>query len=148
MIKHFVEFFSPGTFISETSEKPIDSWDVKKATKMAKNISERYGAKPYGFRFRTKVTAEKVVVDGEALDVVPKIKESSGMFFINGRVLTLDDIPDTKENNILRSNMRSNNWNAVVETTNSYRHTAPFEKDDVCVDSNGNITVRGSDYYE
>jgi hypothetical protein len=29
--QHFVTFYSPGTFFAETSEKPIDSWDVEKA---------------------------------------------------------------------------------------------------------------------
>lgn len=29
--KSFVMFYSPGTFVSETSEKAIDFWDVEKA---------------------------------------------------------------------------------------------------------------------
>lgn len=54
MKKHFVTFFSPGTFVSETSEKPIDSWDVDTAVEMSTQILERHGARPYGFRFSTR----------------------------------------------------------------------------------------------
>lgn len=54
MQQHFVTFYSPGTFMAEMTEKPIDSWDVKAAVKMAKSVKERYGATPYGFRFTTR----------------------------------------------------------------------------------------------
>ena len=54
MKKHFVTFFSPGTFVSETTEKEIDSWDVEKAKELARSIKERHGATPYGFRFITR----------------------------------------------------------------------------------------------
>ena len=46
--KHFVTYYSPGTFVAETTEEPIDSWDVEVAKKRAKNIKERYGdEKPF-----------------------------------------------------------------------------------------------------
>ena len=48
MEKHFVTFYSPGTFAAETSRKPIESWDVDKAVAMSKEIKERHGALPYG----------------------------------------------------------------------------------------------------
>ena len=34
MKKHFVTFLSPGTFVSETTTKPIASWSVEKAKAM------------------------------------------------------------------------------------------------------------------
>jgi hypothetical protein len=51
MRKHYVTFYSPGTFVSESSTLSIEDWDTAKAVEMAKNIQERHGAKPYGFRW-------------------------------------------------------------------------------------------------
>ncbi len=44
MQKHFVTFYSPGTFVSEETTNPIGSWDVAAAMKMAHGIVERYAA--------------------------------------------------------------------------------------------------------
>jgi hypothetical protein len=41
---HFVTFLSPGTFVAEDTTRPIESWDVKQAMKMADDIHERHGA--------------------------------------------------------------------------------------------------------
>lgn len=49
MKKHFVIFYSPGTFFNEESTLPIDSWDIDKAIEMSKSIKERYNATPFGF---------------------------------------------------------------------------------------------------
>jgi len=46
--KHFVDFFSPGTFVSEQSRRPIDKWDASIAVEMANGIKERHNAKPCG----------------------------------------------------------------------------------------------------
>ena len=54
MTQHCVEFYSPGTFVSETTKKPVNAWDVGRAVEMSRDISERYGSKPYGFRFSTR----------------------------------------------------------------------------------------------
>ena len=54
MQKHYVTFISPGTFVSESTTKEVDSWDVKTAFEMSKTISERYNATPYAFSFFTK----------------------------------------------------------------------------------------------
>ena len=84
MKKHFVKFYSAGTFVAEESVKQVDSWDVDKAVAMSKDITERYGAKPYGFRFITRGRTDK--------DLDSKIVAESGMYFINGVVETLDEI--------------------------------------------------------
>lgn len=132
MEKHFVIFYSPGTFVSETDEKPIDSWDVKTAKKMAEDIHQRHGAVPYGFRFSTRGRKD------DELD--SKEIKSSGFYFFggsHGKLLTLAEIkamndPDDK---ILISNMEGNNWNTVYQTTEGWKITLPFnEEKDMLVD--------------
>ena len=117
--KHYVTFYSPGSFVSESTSKEIDTWSVDLAVRMAKDIKERHGAVPYGFRFKTKES------DGWS----PKTVKESGMYYLGGRLMRLIDIPDTKENSILRDNMRFNNYEWVIENTNSWKVTLPFYKD-------------------
>ena len=116
--KHFVTFLSPGTFVSETTTQEIDCWDTILAMKMAKSINERHGATPFGFYFETKTS------DGWE----PKTVKSSGIYYLGGRLLTIDDIPDTKENETLRWNMKVNDIETVIENTNSWKVTMPFDK--------------------
>jgi hypothetical protein len=125
MQKHFVTFLSPGTFVSETTTKEIDSWDVDLAINMAKSIKERHAAVPYGFYFETKES------DGWG----PKTIADSGIYYLGGKLMTLDDIPETSENMILRSNMKNNDYEYVIENTNSWKVTMPFRKNkDVLLD--------------
>jgi hypothetical protein len=144
--KHYVTFYSPGSFFAESTTAQIESWDPIKATQMSAGIVERYGSKPFGFRFDTRLVSDPVP-DGEGgtLRVAPKVVETSGMYHINGTVETLDDLEkraDPRED-ILRSNMRCNRMVLVVVTTSSYRSTQAFDVADVVVDSNGTITERG-----
>jgi hypothetical protein len=122
MEEHFVEFFSPGTFVAETSTKSIDSWDVDKAVKMSKNIKERYGATPYAFRFITRSRKD------DELD--SKVTKKSGMYYMDCKIQTIKDL-DPVENEILISNMRCNKWNKVVTSTTGWKWTQPIEKDDI-----------------
>lgn len=119
MQKHYVIFYSPGSFVSESTSKEIDAWSVDLAVRMAKDIKERHGATPYGFSFKTRES------DGWS----PKTVKESGMYYLGGKLLRLIDIPDTKENSILRDNMRFNNYDYVIENTNSWKITLPFYKD-------------------
>jgi hypothetical protein len=141
----FVEFLSPGTFYDETTEKPIEQWDIKGAVRMAADITERYGSRPYGFVFKTKLIADDID-DGEGgkMAVAPKTVEASGTHFLNGEVKRFDDIPDTRENSILRSNMRGNRWPLMCETANGYRHVGVFGEGDKVVDSTGRILHDGN----
>ena len=128
MKKHFVTFYSPGTFMAEESTKPISAWDVDKAVEMARNIKERYAAKPYGFRFSTRERGPD--------DLDSKVTKTSGLYWLGGKVETLADVErraDPKED-ILRSNMRSNGWDKIVTNTNSWRWTMPLEKGDKVLD--------------
>lgn len=116
--KHYVTFYSPGSFVSESTSKEIDAWSVDLAIRMAKDIKGRHGATPYGFSFETKES------DGWS----PKTVKESGMYYLGGKLLTIDDIPDTDGNSVLRDNMRFNNYEYVIENTNSWKVTLPFDK--------------------
>lgn len=125
MKKHFVTFFSPGTFLAEEDTKPIDSWDVDKAVEMSKSITQRYYAKPYGFRFSTRGREEG--------DLDSKVIATSHMYYLGGEVLTLREIEKRKDpkDSILISNMKANGYNKVVVNTNSYKWTQPLQKGDI-----------------
>lgn len=126
--QHFVEFYSPGTFISEVTEKPIKSWDVKLAMKMAHGIVERYGATPFGFRFTTRARGPK--------DLNSKQVAQSCLYHLGGRIETLAEVEarnDPKEN-ILRSNMRNNGYDKIVVNDNSWRSVHALSEGDVVLD--------------
>lgn len=128
MQKHFVEFLSPGTFFSETSRKEIAGWDVEAATAMAVEIVERHGARPYGFRF---VTRSRGPDDLDARDT-----DRSPVYYLGGTIRTADEVlsgTDPKEE-ILRSNVRSNNVKRIIVNDNSWRFTAILNDDDVVLD--------------
>ena len=128
MVKHYVTFSSPGTFVAEQTVKEIESWDVCKAVAMSKKINERYGAKPYAFQFSTRQRG--------ANDFDSKETKRSGFYYLGGKIETLADIKkrnDPKEH-ILISNMECNGWARVVTNINSYRWTQPLNENDVVLD--------------
>lgn len=128
MKKHFVQFYSPGTFVSEISEKEIDSWDVETAMEMARTIKERHGATPYGFCFTTRSRGEN--------DLDSKVTERSNMYYLGGTIRHLDFIilENNPDEQILISNMKINGWDRVIVNTNSWKTTQPLEKDDVVLE--------------
>lgn len=132
--KHYVVFYSPGTFVSETTSRPIEAWDVAAAVRLSRDIIERHQARPYGFRFETRLVAEPVD-DGEGgvLQVTPKLVEESGTYFLGGHLLTYHEVEARNEEGerILRSNMRSSDWCIVVVNDNSWRSMIPFGEQDV-----------------
>ena len=126
--QHFCTFYSPGTFVSEQTTIPVERWDVEAAKLAAIAIVERHGATPYGFRFSTRGRG--------AHDLDSKEIDSSGLYWLGGTVRTLaeveaDNLPDES---ILRSNMRGNNYAAVVTNDNSWRFTAPLNDGDTVLD--------------
>ena len=123
--KHFVTFYRPGTFVAETSEKPIDSWDVEAAKKMAEGITERYNATPYAFRFSTRSRGED--------DLDSHVTKTSPMYYLNCKVVTLAEIKKRKDpkDTILISNMECNKWDKVVQSVKGWAWSQPLEKGDV-----------------
>ena len=128
MQQHFVTFYSPGTFVAETTTKPIAKWDVDAAIDMAREITERHSARPYGFRFSTRARKDDELDSRET--------RRSPTYFLGGKVETLAEVEarnDPKEE-ILRSNMRGNSYDRIIVNDNSWRWTQPLEKDDVVLD--------------
>lgn len=128
MVKHFVTFYSPGTFVAESSSHEIAGWDVDAAVKLAGAIKERYNARPYGFRFTTRERGPK--------DFESKQTAESNLYYLGGRIETLAEVEarnDPKEE-ILRNNMRCNGFDRVVVNDNSWRWTQPLREGDVVLD--------------
>jgi hypothetical protein len=124
MKKHFVIFYSPGTFVAEQDQQKIDSWDIYKAVEMSKKIKQRYGATPYGFQFITRGRKDN--------ELDSKVIKESKMYYLGGKVLTLQDVIDRKdpEDRILISNMKGNKWDRVIVNDNSWRITQPLKEGD------------------
>lgn len=120
-IKHIVTFKSPGTFVNESTDQDIPSWDVEEAVRRAKLIRERYHAQPFAFYFKT--------LDLENNKVIRK----SANYFLGGKILSLLDIVrrNNPEDKILISNMRINQIEAVVQTHSPYLSTNPLREGDV-----------------
>lgn len=128
MQKHYVVFYSPGSLFSETSSYDIDSWDVEKAIELSKDVKERYGAIPYGFRFVTR--------SREHNELDAKETAHSSMYYLGGIVRTRDEVlagTDPAEA-ILRSNVRINDIERIIVNTNSYKFTTELYDDDVVLD--------------
>jgi hypothetical protein len=123
--KHFVTFYSLGTFVSETSEKPIDSWDVEKAKSM---IKEKYSATPYGFQFSTRERKD------DELD--SKVTKTSGLYYLGGTVETLAEFKEHAKgkDSILISNMECNGWDRIITYGNSRKRPQPLKKEDVVLE--------------
>jgi hypothetical protein len=126
--KHFVTFYSPGSFMAETTTEPIESWHVGKAVEMAKGVVERYNAKPYGFQFSTRERGD------DELD--SRVTKRSAMYYLGGTILTLQEVKDRKDpkDGILISNMECNGWERVIENCNSWKVVQPLKSEDVILD--------------
>lgn len=136
--EHFVTFSSPGTFVSETTTKPIKSWDAAEAFNMALGVKERYGAVPFGFSFSTSLMT---VPTGDIPARQLKELKRSGTYYIDGRLMTLDDVKRGEPTaRILISNMERNKIARVVTgpvNGKGWRWTHPFEDGDTLLDADG-----------
>lgn len=124
---HFVTFYSPGTFVAESTTKPIPSWDVDLAVAMMTDIKERHGARPYGFRFTTR---------GRAADELDsKVIATGPMHYVGGKVETREEIETRNDpsEKILRSNLRMNGYDRIWRTTEGWGWTQPLSSDDVVI---------------
>lgn len=125
---HFVTFLSPGTFVSETTTREIASWNVDDAVKMAADICERHGARPYGFQFTTRGRTED--------ELGSRVLERSGIYYLGGTVRTATEVlagtdPDER---ILRHNVKGGDFKRVIVNNNSWKFTAQLDDGDVVLD--------------
>lgn len=145
--KHYADFMSPGTFFSEETRREIPHANaIAEAVEIANGIQERHAAKPYGFRIVTCLCADPVPDGrGGTMEVLPKVLNRSGVYYLGGTLLMYRDIPENDDKRILRSNMRGNRQPICIENNNSWRFTAYFEADDCIVGPSGEIVTRGND---
>jgi hypothetical protein len=112
--KNYVTFYSPGTMVAETTRREIASWNVTKALKMMEDIKERHGATPYGFFFTTMKRGLR--------DFEPKETARSGMYYVNCRVQTLEEVMESHNpaESTLLQNMKTNGWDKIVTTKSGW----------------------------
>lgn len=123
--RHYVTFYSPGTFVAETTTKEVVAWDVDEVTKTARSVRERHAAIPYGFQFTTRVRGKE--------DFDSRVEATSPFYWLGGTVRTLQELETEADPStaILRSNMRSNHWGVVITNTNSWDWTQPLNDTDI-----------------
>ncbi len=114
--------------MSEQTQKPISSWDIEIAKRMARDIKERYSAAPYGFYFSTRERGDK--------ELDSKVTKTSGIYYLGGKVETLAEVKAraTADDQILVSNMEINKYDRIITNTNSWRFSAPLNAEDVVLD--------------
>lgn len=128
MEKHFVHFFSPGTFCAEETVREIPSWDIELAKDMAKTVTERYNATPFGFQFVTRCRGPR--------DFDSKETKRSCMFYLGGKIETYAEVVARNDpsEQILRDNMRINKIDRILINTNSWKYTAQLKSTDVVLE--------------
>src|SRR5690242_8622300 len=96
--------------------------------KIARDIRERYDARPYGFRFSTRERGED--------DLDPKVTAESNLYYLGGTIETLAEVKAraTADDRILIANMEGNGYDRIITNNNSWRWTQPFKSDDVVLE--------------
>jgi len=122
--KHFVSFYSPGSFSCEFITEEIDRWDVKKACERAKALKKECGMTPIAFDFRTRRRED------DELD--SKLVKKSPIYHINGKII---DISQVKDEDLL-SAMRLGNFKSIVQTYNGIDHNEMFAEGDQILEIN------------
>lgn len=126
--RHFVTFYSPGTFCAETTTQEIHAWDTVEALSRAKSVEERYGARPYAFRFSTRAREDH--------ELDSKVVAESGYYFFGCNVLTVADVKAKydRDYSALVSNMECNGWDRVASPREGWRWHQPVTADDVVLE--------------
>jgi len=118
MIKHYVEYYYPGSFFSETSVKEIAQRDVSKIV-----IPDD----AFGFKFFDRVHAE---IDG--VELQSKRLNISQMHFYGGRIMSIEDVRrECPDDRILLANMEYSGWKNIIVCRTG--NTQPFRDGDVFI---------------
>ena len=121
IMEKYVQFNMPGSFYPEECIVKVDSYTID---------GVQVPQYAYAYRFYS-IEKKLVIVDGETFKKTSGRLNETGWFYINGEVLTLDDIPDDDEHRILRFNMRSNGYKYIVRC--NMGNYQPFNSDDAIV---------------
>lgn len=97
MIKHYIKFQYPGSFMSESKSKEIAE----------RLFDGMWPDNAYSYQLFSR---EEVMIDGETFKGI--CKNFSPVTF-RGKLITIDDVPDTDEFYILRNNMKFNTLRTV-----------------------------------
>lgn len=60
----------------------------------------------------------------------------SGIYYLGGKLRTLEEVKadNLPNESILRSNMEGNGYHTIIENTNSWKFTGPFQDEDTLLD--------------
>lgn len=121
-MNHKVEYLMPGLLVSESITLDLSERSVKEAVDLAPKNA-------FCFTFFDVPDAPDL---GEEFTVTPKPQNRSGRYYLGGEVLTLKDVREHYgAYSILLSNMRGNEWDAVIKCrTGNFQ---PFTSEDVIV---------------
>lgn len=101
MIQQYIEFYYPGSFVSETEKRPVAD--------RTRPVTIPMGA--YAYRFFER---QEVPSDGETLCGAPR-NHSAMTYF--GKALTAEQVKALPgDYRVLLSNMECNGWSMVVQT--------------------------------
>ena len=92
-------------------------------------VTERYGATPYGFKFLTKSRGDD--------DLDSSVSAKSCMYYLSGKVETLEEVKAraTDRDRILVSNMEINGYDRIVTSTRGFSWTQPLNEGDVVLET-------------
>lgn len=115
MLKHYIRYYYPGVFMSETSVKEV------------KQRNEKSIEFPKGSFCCQFFDREEIVKDNEPL--VGKEKNHSGRFYNDGEVFNLEKLKkEHPDKETLISNMKCNDWEKIILCNTG--NWQPFSEED------------------
>lgn len=123
MQQHHVTYLFPGSFFSEESSRKVSAWDVAEALKDIPKLSDTYPP-AFCFYFST-MRREDDEMNGKQV-------AKSGRYYLGGKVYEYDELPQGKENEILRLNIQHYDGKRAIKT--SAGNWQPFLPGDTLLD--------------